>query len=646
MASTYSDSLKLELMETGANAATWGTNTNTNLKTVDAFNAGFLSKSVAGSANITLTTGNSDPTAESSNKVIELTGTLTGNIVVFIPAVENNYVFYNNTTGSFTITVAATGYTGNGTLITQSEYSYLYCEGASSFTVKKSEFGNALAALTTGATFTGNIKLNDNVKEVFGTGDDLQIYHDGTNSFIENNTGELNIQGDNITIRSDTATETFLTMDVNDGVDIFHDNVKKFETTSAGVTVTGELAVDKLVPQSGTSLTLGDSGDTFTIPSGVTLTNNGTATGFSSLEWQASIITASTATIASNKGYWINTTSNACTLTLPGSASVGDTIVIVDYARKWGTNAVTLNQNSLNFQGSATPNPVYNTNGQSVTIVYSGATQGWIPTVDDDVTNEVALVTSGGTLTQDGLYDIRTFTSSGTFTTNKAITVEYLVVAGGGGGGGTFGGGGGAGGFLTATGFSVAAAGTTVTVGAGGNGTTANATSGSDSVFSTITSDGGGFGSKTGAAGDGGSGGGSYPGNGNQGSGTAGQGNDGGYGASTATGAGGGAGAVGGNNQSNITGGIGGVGLQSSITGTATYYAGGGGGGGYGTSGGGSPAGGLGGGGAGSGYTATAGTANTGGGGGGGGYNGNSGASYSGGNGGSGIVIVRYLRDS
>jgi len=645
MASTYSDSLKLELMETGANAATWGTNTNTNLKTVDAFNAGFLSKSVAGSANITLTTGNSDPTAESSNKVIELTGTLTGNIVVFIPAVENNYVFYNNTTGSFTITVAATGYTGNGTLITQSEYSYLYCEGASSFTVKKSEFGNALAALTTGATFTGNIKLNDNVKEVFGTGDDLQIYHDGTNSFIENNTGELNIQGDNITIRSDTATETFLTMDVNDGVDIFHDNVKKFETTSAGVTVTGELAVDKLVPQSGTSLTLGDSGDTFTIPSGVTLTNNGTATGFSSLEWQASIITASTATIASNKGYWINTTSNACTLTLPGSASVGDTIVIVDYARKWGTNAVTLNQNGLNFQGTSSVNPIYNTDGQSVSIVYSGGTQGWIPTTDDDVTNEVLLVVTGGTLTQDGLYDVRTFTSSGTLTSNKALSLEYLVVAGGGGGGGSaFGGGGGAGGLLTATGFSIPAnTGQTVTIGAGGNGAAGQGTSGSNSVFSTITAIGGGYGSNA-VGGNGGSGGGSA--STTVGQGTVGQGNNGGPNQGNAAGAGGGAGAVGGSPQSSVTGGIGGVGLQSSITGTATYYAGGGGGGGYGTSGGGSPAGGLGGGGAGSGYTATAGTANTGGGGGGGGYNGNSGASYSGGNGGSGIVIVRYLRDS
>jgi hypothetical protein len=41
------------------------------------------------------------------------------------------------------------------------------------------------------------------------------------------------------------------------------------------------------------------------------------------------------------------------------------------------------------FSRLFTPNPVYNTNGQSVRIVYSGATQGWIPTVDDDVTDEV-----------------------------------------------------------------------------------------------------------------------------------------------------------------------------------------------------------------------------------------------------------------
>ena len=136
MASTYSDRLKLELMATGANANTWGTNTNNNLDVIDAFSAGYLSKSVAGSANITLTTANASDTAEASNKVIELTGALTGDIVVFIPAVESNYTFFNNTTGSQTLTIAATGHQANGTLITQGAKTTVYCDGASNYNVE------------------------------------------------------------------------------------------------------------------------------------------------------------------------------------------------------------------------------------------------------------------------------------------------------------------------------------------------------------------------------------------------------------------------------------------------------------------------------------------------------------------------------
>ena len=81
------------------------------------------------------------------------------------------------------------------------------------------------------------------------------------------------------------------------------------------------------------------------------------------LSWQSSIVTASTITVVAGRGYWINTTSNACTITLPSSASVGDELVFTDYARTWGTNAVTINTNSLNFQGGTTQ-PVYDTNGQ------------------------------------------------------------------------------------------------------------------------------------------------------------------------------------------------------------------------------------------------------------------------------------------
>jgi len=246
MPSTFSDRLKLELQASGENSGTWGDKTNNNLSVLDAFAGGYLSKSVAGSSDVTLTTANASPTAESSNKVIELTGTLSGNITVFIPAKENNYVFFNNTTGSHTLTVAATGHTANGVAITQGGHAHVYCDGSSNFNVEN-VFGAMGTVAAKAINMTGNVALGDNNYVNFGAGTDLQIYHNGTDSIIENNTGELNIQGDNITIRSDAATETFLTMDVNNGVDIFHDNVKKFETTSAGATVTGALTVTTTV---------------------------------------------------------------------------------------------------------------------------------------------------------------------------------------------------------------------------------------------------------------------------------------------------------------------------------------------------------------------------------------------------------------
>ena len=249
---------------------------------------------------------------------------------------------------------------------------------------------------------------------------------------------------------------------------------------------------------------------------------------------------------------------------------------------------------------------------------------------------------SGGTITRIGGYTIHTFLSSGTFTPDFAGEVEYLVVAGGGGGSG-YGGGGGAGGYRTSTNFAVAATGLTVTIGAGGAGGSysgAVAASGSNSVFSTITSLGGGGGAAaahTGAVG--GSGGGGNAGHKTAGgAGTAGQGFAGGtsVGSTSYRGAGGGgASAVGVNGTS--TNGAGGAGKYSNYSGSILAYAGGGGGTGDAGIGG---AGGAGGGGRGFGTdgAGAAGTANTGGGGGAGGAAVNSTGQV----GGSGIVIIRY----
>jgi len=105
------------------------------------------------------------------------------------------------------------------------------------------------------------------------------------------------------------------------------------------------------------------------------------------ISWQA-VETGSTMTAVAGEGYPINTTSNACTITLPSSASNGDQIIFTDYARTWGTNGIIIDSNGLNYQGEDDTYTVeYGTDGQSVHIVYSGATKGWIPTIDEAVAN-------------------------------------------------------------------------------------------------------------------------------------------------------------------------------------------------------------------------------------------------------------------
>ena len=394
-----------------------------------------------------------------------------------------------------------------------------------------------------------------------------------------------------------------------------------------------EVKVNKVSPRTGTGIQIGDSGDTITIPAGATLANSGTATGFASISWQSSIVTASTLAAVSGNAYWLDTSSNAITVTLPSAPAVGDQLIFTDYARNWGTNAVTINQNSKKFQGFTSPNPVYDTNGESLDIVYSGTTQGWIPNNDGAVA----------------------------FETVQTYTANFLVIAGGGGGGYDRGGGGGAGGYRASFNSETSGGGGssetalslipgnvyTAIVGGGGAGSTgasAKGTPGVDSSISgtgitTITSAGGGGGGtgqpsyRTGLAGGSGGGAGyNDPASPSGGAGTSGQGYAGAnYPSGTTAGGGGGAGQAGQTTS-------GGNGVASTITGSSVTRGGGGGGHNGSSS---APPGGSGGGGAGGrdgSSNAQNGTTNTGGGGGGGR---GSGGSTDGGTGGTGVVILR-----
>ena len=304
-----------------------------------------------------------------------------------------------------------------------------------------------------------------------------------------------------------------------------------------------EVKVNKISPRTncGTT-TLGDSGDTFTVPSGVTISNSGTATGFGrtgTVDWVTTVkVTGdSPITAATGSGYFLNTTAGAITINLPAGAA-GSIVSIADYAGTWATNKVTVAADGSEKIGGSTVSPILSTDGQSVTLVYIDATQGWVTTADstENITGNtfVAASVSGAcnTLaTIDTDYKIATFKGPGTFSVCSAgtpagsTTMDYLVVAGGGASGactttGNATGGGGGGGWrasattycnagpsspLTPTSGPTAVAALTaavqdypITVGGGGaatpNSCGTSTKKGSDSSFDSITSTGGGGG--------------------------------------------------------------------------------------------------------------------------------------------------------
>ena len=94
-----------------------------------------------------------------------------------------------------------------------------------------------------GDTMTGDLNFGDNDKIKIGIGADLQIYHDATDSVIKNATGITKVQGDDIQILGAAGTETLAKFDKDGGVELYHNNVKKVETTANGATVTGGIRI-------------------------------------------------------------------------------------------------------------------------------------------------------------------------------------------------------------------------------------------------------------------------------------------------------------------------------------------------------------------------------------------------------------------
>ena len=133
---------------------------------------------------------------------------------------------------------AAIGYTATEGLI-------LTGQGSTSDVIIKNDADTTVCFVPTG---TDDLKFNDSAAILLGTDSDMQIIHDGSNSIIsDNGTGNLVLRSNASAVEIDFNTdETSALFNHNGSVELYHDNTKRFETTSGGIDVTGTTTTDNL----------------------------------------------------------------------------------------------------------------------------------------------------------------------------------------------------------------------------------------------------------------------------------------------------------------------------------------------------------------------------------------------------------------
>src|SRR6056300_1772159 len=333
MASSYTP-LGIEKMVTGENSGTWGDKTNNNLDLIEQLTGGFKQVSIAGGVQTTdldVVDGNTTGTAQA--RMIEFTGTITGNQTVTIPLdVETFYFLRNSTTGSFTV-----------------QFKYVTGSGTSSTFATTDKGDKLLFAAADDGT-------NPNIKEIALAsppgGSDTQIqFNDGGTAF--GGSANLTWDGTNVTIGAqgdlrlaDSAGGEYVALQAP-------------ATVSSNITFTlpgADGTADQVLKTNGSgTLSFGD------------------VSGGES--WQAVKTTSFTA--VAGEGYFINTTGGAITMTLPATPSIGDFITFIDYAGTFDTNNLTIGRNSENIQGSAADLTV-SVERAANTLVYTDGTQGWL----------------------------------------------------------------------------------------------------------------------------------------------------------------------------------------------------------------------------------------------------------------------------
>jgi len=326
MASTFSN-LGLNLQATGENSGTWGALTNVNLQEIDNAIAGVVTITLTGNTTLAFTSNATSTTFTDEagrNKTIILSGSLSATTVtVSVPNIEKDYVIINNSGGTAIIS------SGGSTTVTVKT-------GSKNYVIVDPSTTSVIAAVPDTVPGGSDTQIQFNNNGTFGGS--ANLVWDGTNLNI-GATGEARFQ--------DTTGGQYV-------------GLKAAGTVASSYTLvlpTATGTANQVIQTDGSG-------------------NLSFATVAGGAAWQA-VVTSTTLTTVSKQGYFINTSSNAITATLPTSPTLGDFISFIDYAGTFDTNNLTVARNGHKIQGDASDLTVA-TERAGFTLVYVDATQGWL----------------------------------------------------------------------------------------------------------------------------------------------------------------------------------------------------------------------------------------------------------------------------
>jgi len=397
MASTFTP-LGIELQQTGENAGTWGSKTNTNLQLIEQIAGGFTTQALTSGGTVALGITDNGTGDVAGHRMIDFTGSLSGNAVVTIPTdVQTFYILRNSSSGAYTV-------------------QFKYASGSgSSFTFSATNKGTAIVFAA------ANDSTNPDIIQIQTGGDVVDDTSPQLGGNLDTNSFMIDFD-DAHGIRDENANEQLIFETTSSAVN--HVDVTNAATGNSpqigavgddtnislklrpkatgnievmGATNPGSIQLNCEANSHGIKLTgpAHSAGQSYELkfPTGnvtadrflkvASVSGSGT-TGVGQLSfaevsggtsWQA--VKTSTFTAVAGEGYFIDTSSGAIEMDLP-AGSIGAEVSFIDYAGTFDTNALTIDQNGTEKIAGSTDPLTVSTERAANTLVYVDSTQGWL----------------------------------------------------------------------------------------------------------------------------------------------------------------------------------------------------------------------------------------------------------------------------